>query len=300
MNFKSIVIIIVLSVIVLTSLIILPSDSMAEDNIGLYIMPAKIEIRAKPGDRIKRQIFIKNKGTKRVKINFQANDYFVKPNGKFVFLPKGDKSYSCSTWLKVTPSIFKLKPNQSKKVIMYVNIPQKVEPGDHWGAVIFKAKSGRKKHGQVISSLVSLVFVTLPGNIKRELLLEDLSLQESLSSNRGWGQLKLVNSGNVHVTIKGMIYINKKSGETVTGRSIGTITILPSSHRFIYVPLKKVPIIGVYDLVAQVDYGPNLYSYNQRRKKSRSIIIFPELILLSVLIPQIFVSYWVLKKKIIN
>ncbi len=276
-----------LKILILTIILflMLQNNLSAQERVGIFIMPAKIEIISKPGGNLRKKVLVKNKGAGRIKIKTAVKDYLVRPDGQFIFRPAYKNTNSCSSWLTVKPSSISLKPNQAREVDLLIKIPKKIEKGDHWAALIFEEDSKKNKKRQVRASVASLVFVTIPGKIRREINIDSLSFHKGWLSNNGQGKIEISNSGNVHMTIKGKMSFIKKQGNINSIKSLGPLTILPNSSRKIVIPFKNTPLLGFYRIKARIEYGPDLFTYNRAKEKNREIILYPLLFILTSILP---------------
>jgi len=210
---------------------------LAQDlnSIALTITPPLIKINMNPGETWTSSIKIINNNPQALDIYTQIIDFKGDERGRVKFiktydeLNEAEKKYLLSQWIEINQEPINLSAYQSKDIAFTINVPQDVEPGGHYAAILAGIKPIKKiKKGSGInisSMLSSLVMLKINGEINEKGSIEEFSTDKKFYQNSKVDFIvSFKNSGNVHLKpqgeikiynffgkVKDTIYINKKS-----------------------------------------------------------------------------------------
>jgi hypothetical protein len=212
------------------------SANNPEGAFNLVVVPPSIALQATPGKTITSTIKIRNQGltTEHVKVSlmkFNAHDQDGTP-GLADFLPTDD----FAKWVTFDHTKFDAQPNTWADTKVTISPPANAAFGYYY-AVIF-ARDGaaptQKRSANLLASVASLILldVKAPGAVRKTSIAEfstPKKVQEFLPLNF---QVRMHNTGNVHVAPRGNIVIMK--GKKTVGLievNYGQGYILPNSSR---------------------------------------------------------------------
>ena len=265
MQLKKALIIIVTGIIFLPSFFILAQvENKAE---GVTISPPISEIQIEPGNTVVRKIKITNPISKQIKLYPSALDFKAKgETGEPLFLPPSleRRSYSLASWISFSKSFLILEPEEVEEFEYTIKVPDKAEPGGHYGVVFFATEPPKLEEDVnkvAISTMVgSLILAKVPGQITEKALLEEFSTDKKLylKNNKVKIISRVANVGNVHFKPVGEITIKNIFGKTEGKLSFNeqTSNVLPDSIRkFENNWESKKILVGPYTATAKYIYG---------------------------------------------
>lgn len=292
---------------------------------ALTIVPPSLEYSVKPGDSIQAKIKLFNEGQTATTVfasiaNFTAKGEQGEPDFQFQDTPTGTAS-----WIDAPAGALTIQPNDRIEIPVTINVPKNAEPGGHYASVFFgtdpslKAKEG----GQVtVRSLIgTLVILRVDGEVRESASVASFGVaggKKNLSSLPVNFDLRIKNTGNVHIRPQGTILIkNLFGGETTTlNLNDANGAVLPNSIRDFSVTWKKDLVtqkkasffsklgiewknfaLGPYTATATVTYGQT----KQNLVTSATVTIIPwELLIVTLLLLVIVVTVLVLGMKAYN
>jgi hypothetical protein len=274
-----------LSVIVLLFGIFAPEVSAAiptsNANAGqaLEIAPPLITLTANPGQVIKTDIKLRDITKSSLVVTNEIDDFVAAGEDGTPKILQGDDSndpFAMKQWVTPLPS-FTLTPQQVQNLPMTISIPKNASPGGHYGVIRFTGIPPQLKGTGVSlsASLGALVLLTVNGNIKHQLSVD----QFSTAQNEQNGKLKIAklfqstpltfivklkDSGNIQEEPIGHIVVSDMFGKIVAGVNINVPprNILPDSTRQFtgsldHTDLSSRRLFGLYHAKLTAKYGAN-------------------------------------------
>lgn len=189
-------------------------------------------------------------------------------SGGIAFLGEGSdlqKRYGLASWLSAEKDVVTVFPQGREKIRFTVANRESLSPGGHYGAVLFRAEK-EGDDGNTTSSDVSispnftaLVFVRKTGGEIRELQYRDLVFRTDFLGIPDKVSERFQNSGNVHVTPRGVVEVRDPFGRIVRRGILNEESgiILPESYRLYPIALKsleKAIFPGFYTVSATYRY----------------------------------------------
>lgn len=304
-------------------LVAIISFSYAQKVSALSISPVRVEVSGNPGETIEKEITLVNDSDASEVIyyssyaNFEASGDTGNPS--FV-----EEDHDIATWMFVPASI-SLKPKESKKVSIKIEIPKTAEPGGHFGAVFWGTSPNNQKGGVSIGAKTGvLVLLSVNGDVKEGGGLVDFGTKDNKTfyntlpvqfvyrfRNDGGDRIKPVGK----ITMRNIFYLPTRIDANPTSGNI-----LPNSTRKFEVNWVKHPRDKDYieptgtfaKFFDQVKYqwrnfaiGPYFTKINLlygteaiRVSKSEFIFVFPWQLILCLLVT--FIIIWWGGRKVIR
>lgn len=251
--------------------------SFAVDN-RFMVSPAKLEVRALQNGFETKRVRVTNFGDAPLRVTTHVADYSISKNNAFIFHQPGHSSYSAAKWISLDRTDFVVPPKQIEEVYVKVSIPEKVEPGGHYAAVLFQTANLREDSGASKLNIVSrLAVLVLASTGTEDQISRGGDILRFRADNPSYGskvdsEVIFHNAGNVHLTLKGDVVYKDMFGKRVDTAPLPEITALPNTDRLMSSTWDG-PVIGRFSAVATIRYGPNLATFDTK-KVSKEVIIW--------------------------
>lgn len=213
----------------------------------------------KPGEVKEAKVDVINQSDQPVEVKIYPVDAVTTKDGAFAPQPEDRKRVDVGAWTSMSVSEISLKPNETKVVDFTIKVPENVEVGDHMGAIIVQGKEvPEAKEGtamQVVTRVGARIYLTVPGEIIKELEFKDFSYK--IEEGQVVFYLVLTNKGNVRILSKGEIEIKDKSGKVVDKIKITEREVFPKGT--IVLPIKwEKTMAGKFIAQATVNYDEKI------------------------------------------
>lgn len=179
-------------------------------------------------------------------------------SGGVAFLgSSNDLKYSLASWVSLSNDTLVLEPGESGSVLGAIENKESLSPGGHYGAVFFRIEDGTRELGRdpvaFDPSFASLLFVRKIGGEVYGLDLKDIGFSPSVFSLPEKVRFRFQNTGNVHVTPRGVAEVTDPMGRKIAKSIINEESgiILPETFRNFpgsFRSLSKAFIPGHYTL----------------------------------------------------
>lgn len=211
---------------------------------ALTLVPPSLEYSSAKGQVIESRVKLLNNENRTLVLtpstaNFGAKDESGEPDFKFD-APSAD----LSSWITIDKASLTLEPGETKEVPFTIAVPADAEPGGHYAGIFFASGGTASGGGQigVQSKLGTLVILTVEGNIREQAAISSVKVDGPTSVSRPPVNLnvRITNSGNVHVKPKGKVTIlNMFGGEVETITLPQDKNVLPGQTRLFEVAWAK-------------------------------------------------------------
>lgn len=228
------------AVIILISMLapITRAQNVPDSGLNLVVSPLPLALETKPGQSVSTEIKIKNAGlqTERIKISvmkFGAEGEDGTP--KLLDLEPSDQF---DDWVTFSDNNFEAETEVWKTITMTINPPSDAAFGYYY-AIVFSRADGEQQiqptQANLLGAVASLVLldVQVPG-AKREAKLVEFSMPKKVYEFLPAAfNVRMQNSGNVHVAPRGNIFISKGGSDNIALLEVNLDKgyILPDSFR---------------------------------------------------------------------
>lgn len=262
-------------------------DAPGQEYVGLTVVPTKLEMVIEPGETKSAKIRVANDTPRPVRVEAYLKDYYIKPDNSFVITDPGSQSYSAAKWVTLKRRSFTIPATKGRRTSFTeeefeVTAPEDAEPGGHYAVIFFQFTGEESSQGTSVvpkGRIGSLLLVTIPGPISRTGQIRKLLLPWVALTNKVNVGVDFLNSGNVHLTTRGRArFFEIFSGREVSSVEFPELTILPKTNRHIKSTWKHPPYVGIYEVDAEVSYGPNLFTFTTTRRITGVVVVIHWLI----------------------
>jgi len=236
-------------------------ETLEKEMARFLVEPQNLEIELRPGSFKSNVIKVVNRGKETIKLRGYVLPLVFDIYGNI--LPESEREEKFP-WVEVKPSVFTLKPGQTRRVRLMMKPPRSAK-GGYYADVIFKSE-GESAHSEMGSSLLIFVGDKKKASKKGALKLKTLDVQK----NSVGMDFLFLNEGTIHLNAKVEVVLNRLHPQVILedGRIIppktekltvatlsGENPILPGTKRIFsfMVPMSLEP--GEYEILARVDYG---------------------------------------------
>lgn len=264
-------------------------DATQTGGSGLSISPTRTELSVLPGATDKVTVSIKNITSGAIFAEVSIDDFEPdNETGAPRIITNGDRNAASISGFIAPVEGVRLEADESKDIVLDVNIPNDAAPGGYYGAVRFKAipvdNNGQDGSNEVslTANLLSLVLIEVPGDITQKVAVN--SLRAYLDDKSGviftkkpnFLGIEIENLGNSFIKPFGTVTVSNFVGSEVFSYELNDSNprsnVLPGSTRLYKDALedveskivndkqeetRKSPISmpGRYSVVANVSYG---------------------------------------------
>ena len=264
----------------------------------IKLWPSINELTVEPGATQPLSINLLNKGANDLRLRIYNMDYTVTLDNKSSFEEPGHYTFSCAKWITTETKEFELPAGREEAIPFSVTVPPDAEPGTHNAIIFFEVILQPEIEGETVvratGRIGAVVLVTVQGLIVREGEIESVSVQSEWiwPSNkipvvgRSSPEYRVVfeNTGNVHLTTKGVLYYTPTFGWGMGSIQLPEMTVLPHTKRYYEGTLPDPPFLGSYDVTVEVMYGPNMHEFDTVKTGSAAFNVYPAFPLLAIMI----------------
>lgn len=233
------------------------------------ISPGHIEVEIEPGESKTVEISVANRlsDNRRFLIDiedFTSSDDLSRP---VVLLGDSVGPYTLKDYILIPDDEFRIGLGSRAVLPITISIPEDAEPGGRYGSVVISTvgdKSiddegrGAISSSPIVARVGTLFFVTIPGDIEYQGLLQEFSLKNS----KWWYEsgpidfsIVYENSGSVHVNPYGELEIKNLFGEVVGFVEIEPWFALPNSLRLKELSWDRELLFGRYSATLRLNRG---------------------------------------------
>lgn len=239
---------------------------------ALEIAPPLISLTVNPGQTITSQISLRDVSSGDLVVTNEVNDFVAAGEDgtpKILLNNDSNNPYSLKKWVSPLPSLL-LAPHQIKNLTVTFHVPANASPGGHYGVIRFSGVPP-ELHSTGVSlqaSLGSLVLITVRGNIKHALSVQEFSVNKNGKTGKLFQSApvnfveKIKNTGNVHEEPNGLVTIKNMFGKIVGAVNVNQPpkNVLPGSTRKFSEPVDKTAygnshLFGRYTATMDLKYA---------------------------------------------
>jgi P pilus assembly chaperone PapD len=225
--------------------------------VSVTVSPIRVEHLVSQGEEGTDTISVTNDGTTSTRLQVSIEDWSLTLDGNPIFVKQGNNPYSCSGWIQINPTDFRVEPGQTTEVRYTVTVPQGIADGGYRAAVIFETVPevtvGEKTKGVSLRGRIATILYEMVG--KPDLKCFANNLKANIKKDGADFILALQNTGKAHVRTKGSITVTDSNGDNTFKLEVPDVPVLPESERNIMISYDKVIPKGKYTATAIVDIG---------------------------------------------
>ncbi len=233
---------------------------------NVELAPAKVNLIVSPGETYVQRYLIRNHASEDKEFTLFVQDFTLSDEeGSLVFSDNGneegiDEKYSLKNWMKFPSEKISVPGNgETKEVEISIEVPEGAEAGGHYGVLFIQtADADRQDTNSTVGSvgrLGALVLLTVPGDVREEVLIENFGSEKSVYFNAFPEvnlNMDLKNNGNVHAIPTGAFFVS--GGLSVGGNTVifneDKNAVLPDTparifdHSFVFEKDGMIPPMG--------------------------------------------------------
>ena len=228
---------------------------------------SKIRISVASGKRGYGEIIMENPDDTERTVRLYLEDWYYLPaaDGSKEFISAGTHSRSCASWITFSPAEFKIAPFGKQRISYSLNVPQDAS-GGYYAALFFETVFAKAKNPEGDMSVgidlrirvATLFYVEAGGTVKRQAAIDNLKLENDVSSGRLLVKADFYNTGNVDITADGKFHIMDENGIVYGRGEFNAVYTFPQDKTKLTALWKKPLSKGKYDLVATFNLGKAL------------------------------------------
>ena len=204
----------------------------------LTTSPLPINLKVTPGSTISTQIKIKNDGNQNENLKVSVMKFSADSNTGATILADREPGDNYFDWVSFSDPTFTLNQNEWKTVTATFNVPSDASFDYYYALVFFRAdQQVQAGDRQTVlnggTATLVLLTVDVPG-AKKQLELQSFSVNKNIFEFLpATFNIKMRNTGNVHATPHGNIFISRGSQKNVAILNVNLTqgSILPNSPR---------------------------------------------------------------------
>jgi hypothetical protein len=230
--------------------------------IGLSVIPPRLEITGKPGEVVTKQIKVRNESSVEKVISTTVRDFIVTDDqGTPVQLENNDQSsnrWAASNWIQVSPGQMRIKPGETKSLMVTVIIPEDALAGGHYAMILHSPNNDitiNQTGNSIQTNVGTLVYITVPGDIKENAQVREFSAPSFSEYGPVNFRTIIANYSDIHIAPKGSINIHNLFGTTTATLALEDTNIFPNTSRQFENILNRRFLFGRYTADLSAGYG---------------------------------------------
>lgn len=229
----------------------------ARADVSLGASPASLELVLDRGKTTAQTILLFNQGKDPVTVNAYAWDWWHEPGNARKFGPPGTLPHSAAKWISFIPEKVVVNPGKGSNVTVMVATPPDASAGNYavaWFEAIPDMSPGTKEV-RVGARLGVLVLAEVRGQTKPALTIDRFSIAPPTASQALKAEVKVTNSGDVHLFPKGTLVLMDRKRKVVGQAGFEKQRLLPGEERTASIKYGGDLKPGDYDAILTVDFG---------------------------------------------
>ena len=247
---------------VFTNLVTFSVPTNAQTATGLSAIPPRLEVSIKPGETLTKELKIRNESKTERVITTTSKDFIVTDNEgtplQIENLDESSNRWAASSWIHLSPTSFRLKPGETRSVMITIIAPDDALAGGHYSMVLHSPKneSVLTESGSFIDTNVgTLVYITVPGDIKEDARVTEFSAPPFSEYGPISINTIIANLSDIHITPAGSIKITNWLGGKTADIPLSQTNIFPNTAREFENTLNRKWLFGRYSATLNAGYG---------------------------------------------
>jgi hypothetical protein len=229
----------------------------ARADVSLGASPASLEMTLERGKTAAQTVLLFNQGKDPVTVTAYAWDWWHEPGNPRKFAPPGTLPHSAAKWISFIPEKVTVTPGKGANVTVVVATPPDASAGNYavaWFEAIPDAQPNAKEL-RVGARLGVLVLTDVRGASKPNITVDEMTITPPTASRALKADIKITNSGDVHLFPKGTLVIMDEKRKLVGHVGFDKQRLLPGEDRSVALKFGGELKPGSYDAILTVDYG---------------------------------------------
>jgi len=237
-------------------------NSLAQSALGLTAIPPRLEITVNPGQVVTKELKIRNESKNEKTISTSVRDFIVTDDlGTPLQIETTDQSsnrWTASSWIQISPSQIRIKPGETKSLVLTVITPDNALAGGHYAMVLHTPNSdvSISQTGAAIETNVgTLVYITVPGDITENASIKEFSAPKFSEYGPVDFKTIITNLSDIHISPAGSINIYNTLGLKTAQIKLDNTNIFPYTSREFINTLNRKLMLGRYKAQINAAYG---------------------------------------------
>lgn len=238
----------------------LSATAYAQSAYGVTAIPPRLEFTVSPGKAITQQLKVRNESTVEKTIDTSVKDYIVTDDkGTPIQVDEQvNNRWSAASWVQVSPTRLRLRPGETKSVMVTIIAPDDALPGGHYAMVIHTAAndSTLNQTGAAVEANVgTLLYITVPGAVTEDARITRFNVPAFSEFGPIDFKTTIANFSDIHIAPQGIISITNWLGGRTANLDLVTTNIFPGTSRDLSNTLEKKWLFGRYKAQFLASYG---------------------------------------------
>jgi len=253
--------------------------------------PAKIEETISAGSNKTIFVEVENRTGRAQKYTVSFEDFVAGKNANetITLLGNEQSNTSLKKFFQVSSNEITLFHGDRVRVPVTISIPVGEIPGGKFGSVVVTANTteinGSQSGATVLGRIATLVFVTVPGEIKTEGKVVSFQIarqQKIFFGSEALFQIAFENTGSVHLNPYGGIRVKNMFGHIVKTNAIDPWFVIPGSVRTREVTIQTSGLFGWYR--AELELNPGYGDTINQKEVSFVVISIWAIVLIGLIV----------------
>lgn len=236
--------------------------ALAQSALGLTAIPPRLEINVNPGQIVTKEIKVRNESKSEKIISTSVKDFIVTDDlGTPLQIESTDESsnrWTASSWIQISPSEVKLKPGETKSLVLTIITPENALAGGHYAMILHtpvKEVSLTQTGATIETNVGTLVYITVAGNITENALVKDFSAPKFSEYGPINFKTIITNLSDIHITPSGSINVYNLFGGKSAQIKLDNTNIFPNTSREFTNIFNRKFLFGRYKAQLNAVYG---------------------------------------------
>jgi hypothetical protein len=217
----------------------------------------KYNLTARPGQRLGRDVAVRNLGDAPVVVRVRLSDWRMSEQGELDLLPAGSTPATLAGWMEFEPELFSLQPGETGVVHVTLRVPAD-GPATRFGVLLSEVRPTRWPRMGIGPRAVAEIGTTfylsrIPAHQTGAELrgLDAHAVDDSTLAIR----VRVGNPGERHLYAAGEVAVRDSAGVTCAGGNLSTGVVLPGANRIFTWTCRSRLRPGRYTVSATLDTG---------------------------------------------
>jgi hypothetical protein len=212
-----------------------PAPSASAVASSFAVSPPTFDLSARRDERVTETVSLLNRTESPQTVTVDVTNFAPEGEEGQARLTDADTGYALATWMRVSPRRVAIPAKTSQTFNFTITVPSDAEPGGHYGAIVFRAEVAQHSNAsgvKVAQEISALVLLKVPGKVRERASVVSFRVaKKSFGSGPVAFEIRIRNTGNVHVKPSGTIRVSDLFGRRVATLEIPSANVLPGSIR---------------------------------------------------------------------